>query len=148
MDLTRFKKVLSTYATDELKALLGNNLADMLIEWTPNDQSLFKKTTLADMIATIHGVTILKDKSFRQLFLTRLGKNDILSFRDVMPKKYQASTDLKEIVEFVAARSWRKDNVNDHLLSLLELQKIFFNKRIQKRTQLRAFQLRNVSLSC
>ena len=127
MNFSRFKSILSTFPTEHLKTILGNNLVDMLIEWTPEDQSLFKKSTLADMIATIHGLSILKDKEFRKLFLGRLTENELLSFRTVMPKKHETTTDLNEIITYVSNRAWKEDGVIDHFLSILEIKENIFN---------------------
>ena len=129
MNLTKFKKVLSTYPTDELKLVLGDNLSDMLIEWTPSDkQGLFTKSTLSEMIATIHGVSVLKDSEFRKGFLMRLTKDEVLSFRSVLPRRYATCDNLGIIIDGVTKANWKKNNVTDRLLAILEISEDIFQK--------------------
>lgn len=129
MNLTKFKKVLSTFPTDDLKAMLGNSLSDMLIEWTPSDkQGLFTKSTLSEMIATVHGVSILKNNEFRKEFLARLSKEEILLFRSALPDKYVECDDLRIIVNEVAKARWKKNSITDCLLSILEITEDIFQK--------------------
>ncbi|MCL2531542.1 MAG: DEAD/DEAH box helicase family protein [Oscillospiraceae bacterium] len=131
MNLNKFKKVLSTYPTDELKSVLGESLSDMLMEWTPSDkQGLFTKSTLSEMIATIHGVSVLKDSEFRKGFLTRLTKNEVLSFREVLPSKFAKCDDSWRIIDEVAQASWRKSIITDRLLNILEIKEDIFLKEI------------------
>ena len=129
MDLTKFKAILSKYPTDELKSVLGNSLADMLMEWTPSDkQGLFTKPTLTEMIATIQGLTILKDSAFRKEFLACLSESDILAFRAVLPKKFSGCTDLQAIVDEIAKAPWQKNNITDCLLNILGITEDIFRK--------------------
>jgi len=129
MDLTKFKAILSKYPTSELKSILGNSLADMLLEWTPSEkQGLFTRSTLTEMIATIHGVGILKPPAFRKEFLACLTEDEIVSFRRVLSKKFSECVDLEAIIDEAAKAPWKKNKVTDHLLHILGITENIFSK--------------------
>jgi len=126
MDTTKYKSYLTKFSTEQLKDILGRNLVDMLIEWTPGNEPLFTKAKLADMIITIYGFSILADKGFRGAFLQKFTEREVLSFREVLPRKYRDSTDLHEIIDTVAKVSWRKNDVTIHLLKIINIEDDIF----------------------
>ena len=51
---------------ESLKGHLGTELVDTMIEWMPEETSLFTKKKLTEMILSIHGEKIVKEKRFRK----------------------------------------------------------------------------------
>ena len=127
MNTSKFRKYLAMFSDADLKKYLGQNLVDMLIEWTPDNQPLFPKYKLADMIITIYGINKLADKDFRRSFLMRLPEKELLSFRVILPRKHK-NCSKQEIVEIVTKTAWRENDVTLHLLKLLDIEEEVFTK--------------------
>ena len=126
MNTSKFKSCLVKFSDEELKQHLGQNLVDMLIEWTPGNQPLFTKHKLADMIITIYGINKLSDKDFRCSLLKRLSEKELLSFREALPRKFRESN-YKEVFPEITKVAWGKNAVSVHLIKLLDIDEVVFS---------------------
>jgi DNA repair protein RadD len=119
-----------------LKEFLGVNLVDTLIEWTPDNQTLFTKAKLTDMILTIHGVNILKQAAFRKCLLQTFPKNIIISFSELMSGDDRNITDANKLIQKIIATPWKNNKVSKKILELLKIDEdIFENTNIQELSQ-------------
>ena len=125
MDVSKYKGYLMKFSVEELKQYLGQNLVDMLIEWSVEPEPLFTKSRLADMIVTIYGINRLSDKEFRRSFLSRLAEDDLLSFREFLPSKFKASPANELIPEIIKA-SWARNAISQRLLEILDIAEDVF----------------------
>lgn len=128
IDLVKFQTVLRQFSTDRLKLILGDNLADTLIEWKQDNAALFTKSNLANMIATVHGVGILKDKRVRAEFLEHISDADILTFKEILPKRLKNISPI-EVRTHIAGLSWKDKPEIRHLLSLLNIDENIFTEQ-------------------
>lgn len=113
-----------------LKELLGINLVDTLIEWTPDNQTLFTKAKLADMILTIHGINILKHAEFRKCLLQTFPKGTVMSFSELMSGADRNITDANKLIEKIVSIAWRNNKVSKKILDLLKIDEDIFEYTI------------------
>ncbi|MDP4146982.1 MAG: DEAD/DEAH box helicase family protein [Bacillota bacterium] len=125
MDTQKLKGYMRKFSLQQLKKFLGENLVDMLIEWTPDNQPLFTKNKLADMIITVHGANILSKKEFRSLLVQKFAEQDILSFRNLLGDRYNTAS-LYEIIEAVASATWNRNDISLHILDILDINEDIF----------------------
>lgn len=124
-NMTKLKRYMLDFSLHQLKRFLGENLVEMLIEWTPSNETLFPKNKIADMIAVIHGTQILSDRSFREVLLTKLRVDDILSFREFLGRNYRECTNLPTLISAIVSTPWRNNEVSNHLLKILDIDNSF-----------------------
>lgn len=105
-------------SVDQLKNYLGHDIIDSLLEWNSSDDRLQSKSNLSDMIICIHGVSILKNKEFRNRLIKTFEPEDIKSFDQYLPKVISKLDDIKKI-EYISEITWKESDVNNHLLELL-----------------------------
>lgn len=63
MEHKKLRKYMMQFSTNQLKSYLDENLLSALLEWN-SDDGLFTKAKLSEMILTINGLSILKNKEF------------------------------------------------------------------------------------
>lgn len=119
MDHRQLKQYMMKFSTEELKQFLGNDLVESLLEWNTGNEVFASKKRLTEMILSIYGLSILKDKNFRQRILKSFSQEDILDFRVYLSNKYATCENLDTIVKAISNTSWRENEINKHLLSLL-----------------------------
>lgn len=113
------KKYMMSFPLESLKAFLGEDLVESLLEWYTGNGAFLTKARLSDMILNIYGVSILKNKEFRTQLFKALPKDEILKFRIDLSHEYENCEDLSKIVEVVSNVSWRENKINTRLLRLL-----------------------------
>ena len=104
------KKHMKSFPMERLKDLLGRDLVDSLIEWDAGNGPAMTKAKLVDMILNTYGISIFKEKMFREELLRTLKKEDILDFRNDLPDIYLTCDDVEVLVEVISSSKWRKDN--------------------------------------
>lgn len=114
-----FKKYMMSFPVEALKDFLGRDLVDSLLEWSSEKEAMFKKSRLADMIISIYGVNVLKNKKFRNQLFKSLPKEELLSFREVLSKEFLKTEVLIDIVNAASSVKWGNNQVNNKLLTLL-----------------------------
>lgn len=119
MDHKILKEYMMQFSTEELKKFLGNDLVESLLEWNTGNEAFASKSRLSEMILSVYGISILKNKDFRRRLLKSLPKQEILDFRMELPSKYSSCEDLGVLVEAVARTSWKESDINKHLLRIL-----------------------------
>lgn len=119
MDHKQLKQYMMKFSTEELKQFLGNDLVESLLEWNTGNEAFASKKRLTEMILSIYGLSILKDKNFRRRLLKSFSEEDILGFRVYLPNKYATCEDLSEIVDVTSSVSWKESEINKQLLRLL-----------------------------
>ena len=113
------QKIMMSFSVEALKSFLGPDLVESLIEWNPGTETVMTKKNLSGMILSIHGVSILKNRDFRTKLLKALSPDEVLNFRDCLPKEYEVCTDLNKIVIEVANAPWKANKVSRYLLEML-----------------------------
>jgi len=113
------KKYMMKFSTEDLKKYLGTDLVEALLEWNTVNEAFASKSRLSEMILCVRGLSILKNKKFRLQLLKTFSREEILSFRDVLPHKYSECEDLNLMVQAISDTTWKESNINKHLLKLL-----------------------------
>lgn len=116
----KLKKYMHEFKITQLKYFLGDNLVKILIEWTPHYENLFTKSNIIDMIDTIYGVDLLKNKEFRKELLFKFTKDEILSFKDILQAK---NDNIRLIIDRVSNRNWGNNAITVHFLKILNMDK-------------------------
>ncbi|MFQ9514377.1 MAG: DEAD/DEAH box helicase [Eubacterium sp.] len=121
------KQYMMNFSVEELKTFLGQDLVESLLEWNSENEALVSKKKLSEMIICVYGSGILKNKNFRKRLMKSFSKEDILSFRKVLPIEYQDCTDLEVIIDYTSNRSWRNTPINSYFVRMLSYnpEKIF-----------------------
>ena len=57
--MNRLEYYMYNFNVMELKKYLGNNLADLLVEWLPEGEQIFSEENLIHMILSVYGNRIL-----------------------------------------------------------------------------------------
>jgi len=130
--LDKLRSKMNNFSDYSLRMYLGNDIVDTLIEWTPSDQQVFNKRRLIEMILTIHGFGILKNKGFREDLLKRCDENEILEFRSYLKGDLQQSKDLQKIIKVVAESPWRDNAISQHLLELFQIDCSILNSNTEQ----------------
>ncbi len=112
----KLKSLLKQFGIEELKTILGNSLVDQLIEWETRPLT---KALLVDMIVSIHGVSILRDRFVRKRILEQLPEKELLDFRSLLGAKLKNTRSLPKIVEAISAAPWRPNKITLHFINLL-----------------------------
>lgn len=119
MDNKILKRYMMFFSTEQLKKYLGEDLLESLFEWQNDNESIFTKSKLSEMLININGLKILKQKEFREELLKKFEPETIQSFKEVLPKKYEKITDLAELVKIISNQPWKKSLVSKHFLEIL-----------------------------
>ena len=69
IDYSVIKKTMQSFSFGSLKSFLGEDLVDSLIEWTQEGESVYTKAKLTQLILTVKGLRLLKEKDFRKQLL-------------------------------------------------------------------------------
>lgn len=132
MDYSILKDHMKSLSTESLKSYLGEDLVESLLEWHTGDGPFATKARLVDMILSIHGLSILRNRDFRKELLKTFPDN-LYDFRVSLPKKYETETDKEILVEVISSTSWANNNVTGQFLRLLNYQ---FDEVFEKKEEL------------
>lgn len=117
------------FSRTDLRAYLGEELVDLLIEWTPNGDSLLTKQRMITMIESLYGTSILKNKSFRKDLLSGMKKIELFEIRDNCLKgREKQEEDPYKLIEIVANKPWNKNHLTLYLLKIWGVSDEIFNK--------------------
>lgn len=95
MNTTILKHQMQNFSLENLKRFLGTNLVDTLLEWTPENQPLFTKSKLTDMILAVHGVKIFKSHDFRLALLKSFSKKELFDIGEILGITGQLESELE-----------------------------------------------------
>lgn len=116
--MDRLKSCMMDFSVQSLKTYLGENLVDTLIEWTPVTEPLVTKSQYADMILTIHGVGMFKNREFRKKLLEKVSREEILGLR--IPLQTD-ETELEILIERASGVAWNDNAVSRYVLNLFDI---------------------------
>ena len=113
------KYMMLSFADDELRDYLGEDIIKALIEWKNENEVLFTKSRLSEMIISIYGLSILKDQEFRRKLLREFEKEKIEQFKEVLPKKYKNEMDLEKLKRIISKQPWKRSPVTRLFIEML-----------------------------
>lgn len=85
-------------------------MVDSLIEWDAGKGPAMTKAKLVDMIINIYGISIFKNRAFREELLRTMKKDEILEFREDFSEQYALCEDMETLVKVISNTKWRKDS--------------------------------------
>mgnify|MGYP004615971135 FL=1 len=134
MNHKKMRDYMMDFSVSELKKYLDENLLASLLEWN-SDDGLFTKAKLIEMIMTIRGLSILKDKNFRKALLKRFSQNQIFELRNYLPRKYNECNNLSELIDAIANQQWKKSELSQMMLEYLgcDIIEVFQNDEVSSK---------------
>ena len=76
MDYTKYKQILHDFSKGDIESFLGENLYNAIMDWETNEE-MYTKSSLINIISSVYGFSLFKDKSFRKLFFQKIPENDL-----------------------------------------------------------------------
>ena len=125
--MNRLEYYMYSFNEMELKKFLGNNLADLLVEWFPEGQHIFSEENLINMILSIYGNKILDDIDFRKRLLRAFEPKKIMEYRIYWPG-HENETNLSNIINYISESRWGKNDISYKILDDLEIEHQYFEK--------------------
>ena len=113
----------------QLKHYLGEQMIEMLIEWSPNSEMLLTKKRLITMIDCLYGIDILKKRKFRKDLLFSMDIKDILQIRDeCLSGEEKRESDPQKLIDIITQKTWGKNKITFFLLNLWGITENIFLK--------------------
>lgn len=129
--MANYLDYLYRFQQSELRNYVGEKMIELLVEWTPNGDTLLTRQRLITMIDSLYGTAKLKDKSFRKNLLMKMEEDEIFSIRDnYLSGKEKNITDAKQLVDIISQKPWGKNPISIHLATLWGLSEDILNKEI------------------
>ena len=120
MNYIKLKEYMMKFSLTSLKNYLGQDLVDTLIEWIPENKQIYTKSNIIDMILTVHGISILSKKEFREDLYKRFEEETINSLKSFLPKTLSIESK-QDIINHAAESPWKKTDLSCFVLSVLEI---------------------------
>ena len=115
--MKKYQELMMNFSLSSLKGFLGNQIVEMLIEWSPAEKSTLSKERLIGMIDCARGNKIFKDREFRKQLLLSMSVEDILLIRDrFLSGNEKTENDPRKIVDYIVNKSWGKNKISQFLL--------------------------------
>ena len=131
----KYQDLMFRFSRESLKEYLGQDMVNVLIEWMPTSDGLLTKTKLIEMIDYLHGVNILKNRSFRKDLLLAMEARDIYKIRDdCLSPVEKHINDANVLVDIICRKSWGNNKISRYLLSLWEYPPDIFDKEPEDMT--------------
>jgi len=129
--MSNYLDYLYGFQQSELRGYVGEKMIELLVEWMPNGDSLLTKQRMISMIDSLHGVSILKDRSFRKNLLMNMKKADIYLIRDNCLKGNEKSVDdPMELIEIISKKPWNNNKLAVYLAKMWGLSEKIFDKEV------------------
>lgn len=125
--MNRLEYYMYNFNVLELKKYLGNNLADLLVEWLPEGEQIFSEENLIHMILSVYGNKILDNAEFRNRLLRAFERKQIMDYRVLLPG-YEHEPEPSTIIEVVSNCKWGKNDVSYKILDDLEIDHKYFER--------------------
>lgn len=125
--MNRLEYYMYNFNVMELKKYLGNNLADLLVEWLPEGEQIFSEENLIHMILSVYGNRILDNGEFRTRLLKAFEPQQVMDYRVFLPG-HENETDASVVIECVSKSKWGKNELSYKLLDDLEIDHAYFDK--------------------
>ena len=127
--MSKYQDLMFRFSRESLKGYLGSDMVDILIEWMPTSDGLLTKSKLIEMINCLHGVQILKNRSFRKDLLQAMDARDIFQIRDnCLSASDRNITDASTLIDIISNKSWGRNKLSKYLLSIWEYPSDIFDK--------------------
>ena len=115
MEHNKLRNYMMQFSTEQLKKYLDENLLVALLEWN-NDDGIFTKAKLSEIILTINGLAILNNKDFRKEIIKRFSESELIELKKLLPLKYKNLENLEEIAETIANQPWKQSLLTEKIL--------------------------------
>ncbi len=125
--MNRLEYYMYNFNVMELKKYLGNNLADLLVEWLPEGEKIFSEENLIHMILSVYGNRILDNREFRTRLLKAFEPQLVMDYRVFLPG-HENEPDISVVIECVSKSKWGKNELSYKLLDDLEIDHAYFDK--------------------
>ena len=102
MNYSEFKEILNKFSKKEISDFLGDKIYDAIIEWSDSEDA-YTKSSLIDLLVSINGYGLFRDKSFRMRFFKSVPI-------DVLKKALSSKLDDHEKLASKAAKINFEDN--------------------------------------
>lgn len=113
----------------DLRDYLGQEIVDLLIEWTPQGETSLTKQKLISIINSIYGASILKEKRFRRDLLSCMNEKDIMAIRDhCLEGEERNEQDPLTVIEIISNKPWKRSALTEYLTRLWEVPISIFDK--------------------
>ncbi len=109
----------------ELKKFLGENLAELLVEWLPENEQLYSEENLINMIQSVYGNKILENQEFRTRLYKSFEPQKIMDYAVFLPEETE---DISTIIEFMSNNPWGKNDLSFKILDDLDISHNYFDK--------------------
>lgn len=127
--MSKYTTYMMKFSQSELRGYLGQGMADLLIEWLPNGDTLLTKQRMISMIDFIYGTSILKDKNFRKNLLQCMSTSEIIKLRDnCLTGQEKCEQDPLAVIEIIANKPWNRSSLSSYLLKIWEVSENVFDK--------------------
>lgn len=124
--MRRLEECMMDFSVQSLKGYLGEDLVDILIEWTPNEEQLINRKKLIDMILSIHGNQIFKDEGFRRELLEKMSEEELLELGKVLGME---TDNLQMLIECASKQPWKDNAVSQYIIKVFQLDEGIFEKQ-------------------
>lgn len=113
----------------DLRDYLGQDMVDLVIEWTPQGETSLTKQKLISMIDSIYGTSILKDKKFRKDLLSCMSEKEIYEIRDnCLEGRERSEQDPMTVIEIISNKPWKRSALTEYLIRLWNVPLSIFDK--------------------
>lgn len=135
--MSNYLDLLYGFQQSELRAYVGENMVELLVEWMPNGDTLLTKQRMISMIDSLYGTAILKDRSFRKNLLLNMKKTDILLIRDnCLSGHEKQERDIMTLIEVISKKPWNNNHISLYLAKMWGVSEKIFEKEVDDTTVL------------
>ena len=100
MDYSKFKEILNKFSKNEIINLLGDKIYDSIKEWTDAEDA-HTQSSLVDILISINGFGLFKNKEFRQSFFEFVPLSDLQKLLNTNSADYAKLAKQAAKIDFV-----------------------------------------------
>ncbi|MDM8158003.1 DEAD/DEAH box helicase family protein [Amedibacillus dolichus] len=118
--MRRYQLLMQNFNYDKLKKYAGEKLIDHLIEWLPNNTSIYQKSILISIIEKINLNDLLSKKEFMKDILSASSVSDICNLcleNGVAIDKQRPELMINKLVN----NPWKRSKINESIVNYLEI---------------------------
>ena len=128
--MSKYMDYMVKLGQSDLRDYLGQEIVDLLIEWTPQGETSLTKKKLISIINSIYGTSILKEKRLRRDLLSCMNEKDIMAIRDhCLEGEERNEQDPLEVIEIISNKPWKRSALTEYLTGLWEVPISIFDKK-------------------
>lgn len=106
MNYRKFKEILNKFSKNEIINLLGDKIYDSIKEWTDSEDA-HTQSSLVDILISINGFGLFKNKDFRQSFFEFVSLSDLQKLLNTNSSDYAKLAKQAAKIEFVECDFYR-----------------------------------------